>query len=153
MDPILLLGRAAAVAALTALTLPAAWADPASSGQSAWTDLALRPDPGLADPAVRRGREVFEARCQACHGVAPPVTGTATPGGLQGMPPFPGTAALEARYKGAKPAALERRTDLTPEFIETLVRNGRGIMPPFRPTEVSGDDLTALEAYLTRKRP
>jgi len=63
---------------------------------------------------------------------------------------MPGTAALAVKYKSAKPAELERRTDLTPEFVSTFVRKGVGIMPPFRPTELSNDDLKALGAYLAR---
>ena len=65
---------------------------------------------------------------------------------------MPGTAALALKYKSAKPAELELRTDLTPEFVALFVRKGAGIMPPFRPTELSGEDLKALGAYLARKR-
>jgi mono/diheme cytochrome c family protein len=65
----------------------------------------------------------------------------------------PGTFALELRYKGAKPALLEERTDLTPEAVAAFVRHGGGgFMPPFRPTEVSDDDVKAVGAYLSRKR-
>ena len=63
---------------------------------------------------------------------------------------MPGTDALAAKYKGAKPARLEERTDLTPEFIKTFVRNGVSVMPFFRKTELSDADLEALSAYLTR---
>ncbi len=66
---------------------------------------------------------------------------------------MPGTQALQARYRGAKPAALEQRTDLTPEFVEAIVRNGLGAMPFLRPTELSDDDLAALGAYLSGDRP
>lgn len=141
-------------AAALALVAPASGqGDPAPTLQSGWTDFAHAPDPGLADPALRRGQEVFQARCQACHGVPPPNAPTATSGFLSGLPPFPGTAALALKYKGAKPAPLEERTDLTPDIVETFVRNGAGIMPPIRPTEVSDEDLQALSAYLARRRP
>jgi hypothetical protein len=63
-----------------------------------------------------------------------------------------GTQALEAKYKGAKPALLEQRTDLTPDVVRFFVRHGSGVMPFFRKTEVSDADLDALAAYLTRKR-
>ena len=63
-----------------------------------------------------------------------------------------GTIALELKYKGQVPAMLEERKDLTPEVVAFFVRRGSGIMPPFRPTEVSGEDLKALGAYLARKR-
>ena len=63
-----------------------------------------------------------------------------------------GTQALQARYKGAKPAELEQRTDLTVDFVKAIVRGGLNSMPFFRPTELSDDDLGALGAYLTRKQ-
>jgi hypothetical protein len=65
---------------------------------------------------------------------------------------MPGTQALLTRYRGEVPPELERRTDLTPTLVETVVRKGLGSMPFFRPTEVSRDDLAALVAYLTRNR-
>ena len=83
--------------------------------------------------SATRGREVFEHWCAPCH----------APG-----PRHPGTQALEVLYKGAKPAALEERTDLVPELTRTFVRSGVSIMPPFRKTEISDADLAALAAYL-----
>jgi mono/diheme cytochrome c family protein len=80
-----------------------------------------------------RGRQVFEYWCAPCH----------APG-----PRHPGTQALESLYKGAKPAALEQRTDLVPTLTETFVRTGVSVMPPFRKTEISDADLAALAAYL-----
>ncbi len=63
---------------------------------------------------------------------------------------MPGTDALAAKYKGAKPAMLEERADLTPQFVKIYVRNGVSVMPRFRKTELSDADLEALSAYLTR---
>lgn len=80
-----------------------------------------------------RGREVFEYWCAPCH----------APG-----PRHPGTQALDVLYKGAKPGALEERTDLTPEITSAFVRTGVSVMPPFRKTEISDADLAALAAYL-----
>jgi mono/diheme cytochrome c family protein len=82
---------------------------------------------------MQRGQEVFGYWCAPCHGAGPR---------------NPGTIALEVRYKGLKPAALEERTDLVPELTRTFVRNGLSIMPPFRKTEISDADLAALAAYL-----
>lgn len=90
------------------------------------------------DPLVARGNEVFQYWCAACH----------APG-----PRRPGTQALEVLYKGAKPAALEQRTDLVPELTRTFVRTGVSVMPPFRKTEISDADLAALAAYLAPKTP
>jgi mono/diheme cytochrome c family protein len=85
------------------------------------------------DALAARGGEVFEYWCAACH----------APG-----PRHPGTQALESLYKGAKPAALEERTDLLPELTRAFVRTGVSVMPPFRKTEISDADLDALAAYL-----
>ena len=63
---------------------------------------------------------------------------------------MPGTDALAAKDKGTKPALLEERKDLTPQFIKIFVRNGVSVMPRFRKTELSEADLEALSAYLTR---
>jgi mono/diheme cytochrome c family protein len=76
---------------------------------------------------------VFRNWCTPCH----------APGTRH-----PGTQALEALYKGAKPAALEERTDLVPELTASFVRSGVSVMPPFRKTEISDADLAALAAYL-----
>jgi mono/diheme cytochrome c family protein len=85
--------------------------------------------------AVQAGDAVFQKWCAPCHGRGPDK---------------PGTTALQALYKGAKPAELEDRTDMTAEFVKTFVRHGVSVMPPFRKTEVSDADLAALSAYLTR---
>ena len=122
-------------------------ADPASSAQSAWSPLPARAETALKNSLEQRGRDVFHERCTACHGsipknmIGPPY-----------LPPMPGTQTLQARYKGAKPAELEQRTDLTAEFVNAIVRGGLNSMPFFRPTELSDEDLSALDAYLTRKR-
>jgi mono/diheme cytochrome c family protein len=92
----------------------------------------------VAAPSLERGKEVFEYWCAPCH----------SPGSR-----FPGTQALEVLYKGVKPAALEQRTDLTPELTRAFVRTGVSVMPPFRKTEISDADLEALAAYLAPKTP
>jgi len=91
--------------------------------------------PALAQDAaaVEHGRQVFAYWCAPCH----------APG-----PKHPGTQALEALYKGSKPAPLEQRTDLVPTLTQTFVRTGVSVMPPFRKTEISDADLAALAAYL-----
>lgn len=89
--------------------------------------------------SIARGRSVFLTRCAPCHGAG---------AGDDGAPHLPGTSALNARYKGSLPAALEQRKDLTYEVLHHFVRNGSGPMPMFRKTEVSDGDITALAAYL-----
>jgi len=83
--------------------------------------------------SVDHGRQVFEYWCAPCH----------APG-----PRHPGTQALDALYKGAKPGPLEQRTDLVPELTRQFVRSGVSVMPPFRKTEITDADLAALAAYL-----
>ena len=48
------------------------------------------------------------------------------------------------------PAVLEERTDLVPEFVKVIVRQGVSFMPQLRKTEISDADLEALAAYLAR---
>ena len=112
---------------------------------ASWSTGLVRADPGLKDATLQTGREVFQARCEACHGEIPRGIGP-------GLPALAGTAALQAKYKGAKPALLEQRTDLTPETVAFFVRKGTGFMPFFRPTELTDDELAALGSYLARKR-
>ena len=81
-----------------------------------------------------RGRAVFNNWCDACHRDAEQNA--------------PGTRSLEFKYRGELPAALEDRTDLTPELVEFYVRNGVATMPFYRKTEISDDDVAALSAYL-----
>jgi mono/diheme cytochrome c family protein len=117
---------------------------PSPAGQqSAWT-LFPRGEPRSAPSKVQKGNEVFQNSCSGCHGA---VIQNASAGIGATMP---GTDALAAKYKGAKPARLEERTDLTPQIIKIFVRNGVSVMPLFRKTELSDADLDALSAYLMR---
>jgi mono/diheme cytochrome c family protein len=82
-----------------------------------------------------RGYVEYQKFCSECHG---PGVGK------------PGTLALADKYKGEKPALLEKRTDLTPAIVKIFVRNGITVMPFFRKTEISDADLDAIAAYLAR---
>ncbi len=139
--------RLAAAVLLGLAGAAAAVADPASSADSAWLALPSEPADELANPLERRGREVFDQRCRACHGAIPDEVF-----GPMFLSQMPGTALLAERYRGELPAELEKRTDLSADYIEAVVRDGLRSMPFFRPTEVSNDDLEALVAYLTRDR-
>ena len=81
------------------------------------------------------GHLVFEKWCAPCH----------APG-----PNHPGTAALTAVYNGARPGALEQRTDLNPSTVTLAVRQGVFSMPFFRKTEISDAELDALIRYLVK---
>jgi (+)-pinoresinol hydroxylase len=95
--------------------------------------------------AIEQGRQVYDYWCATCHG----------PGlGLPGFDGLPGTQQLRIKYRDTNiPAVLDERTDLVPEFIEVIVRQGVSFMPQFRKTEISDADLAALAAYLTRNNP
>jgi (+)-pinoresinol hydroxylase len=102
-------------------------------GGSSWTRVRI-------DSAGKpRGYVEYEKYCASCHGVGPEAR--------------PGYTALQARYKGALPAALPDRTDLLADYVKYLVRNGVSIMPRARKTEISDVELDAIVAYLTRNTP
>jgi len=112
---------AAAVAALAACVIGVAQAQerPARQGATA---------AGLVE-----GKLHYAQWCAPCHAQEPGLAGT---------------LALQTKYKGERPAALEDRTDLTPEIVAYFVRNGVAWMPPFRKTEISDAELAAIGAYL-----
>ena len=118
-------------------------ADSTVASQTAWARTTPKADPALTDPLVRRGKTLFDGHCRTCHGAGTTPAGRAF---------FPGTYALEQRYQGKLPAALEERTDLTAARVAAVVRHGGGgFMPPLRPTEMSDDELKAVAAYISRR--
>lgn len=90
-----------------------------------------------AGTPAERGAAVFNNWCSACHS--------------RDTRNAPGTTSLQHKYQGSVPAALEDRTDLTPEVIELFVRNGVATMPFYRKTEIADTELAALAAYLTKR--
>ena len=125
------------------LVLPALIAAAAALGQVPEDGLTSRQlGIGLSVPDTRaavlaRGEQVYDYWCKACHGPEPIK---------------PGTAALQVKYQGSIPATLTERTDMTPEFVSLMVRQGISMMPFFRPTEISDPDLEALASFLTDAR-
>ena len=89
--------------------------------------------------AILRGKTKFQRTCAPCHGAGP---------GNDGRPALPGTAALQLKYKGALPALLEARTDLTFDILKTYLRHGSWSMPPFRKTELTDAEIQDIAAYL-----
>ena len=79
-----------------------------------------------------KGHEIFKAWCQPCHGEV-----------------GPGTYMLEKRL-GKEQSHIDRRTDLTGDYIRYVVRNGLNGMLPFRQTEVTDGELKDVIDYLTR---
>jgi mono/diheme cytochrome c family protein len=86
------------------------------------------------------GRAVYEKWCAACH----------DPGIIH-----PGTHALMTKYPngGRASGAITAWTDLPASYVAFMVRHGMSVMPPFRKTEISNTDLSALAAYLSRNTP
>lgn len=90
--------------------------------------------------AIERGKAKFDYMCVPCHG----------PGlGDDGRAMLPGTDALRIKYRGALPALLTERGDLTYESIRMFVRRGIFSMPPFRPTEITDEEIADIAAYLS----
>lgn len=100
-------------------------------------------EPEKVAAEFQQGRKLYEYWCSTCHGAGV---------GAEGRAQLPGTAALQEKYQGELPAVLEERTDLTPEIVSLFVRNGVSVMPFFRKTEISDEELAQISAYLTRPR-
>ena len=90
-------------------------------------------------PSVSRGHDVFTVKCAPCHGRGP---------GDDGRAMLPGTEALQVKYGGETPPALEDRNDLGIELLTLFVRQGTWSMPPFRKTELTDADIADVAAYL-----
>ena len=82
-------------------------------------------------PTAVRGQAAFAHRCGMCH----------REGGT-------GTFILTRRL-GAEKSLLEKRTDLNPDYIRTVVRWGLTNMPRISRVELPDPDMDALVAYLT----
>jgi mono/diheme cytochrome c family protein len=90
-----------------------------------------------AEPAAQvSGEAVYKRWCTHCHSAG------------RGNP---GTESLQVKYGGKVPAVLLDRTDLSPQVVATFVRTGVLSMPPFRKTEVTDAELTAVAAYVAQK--
>jgi (+)-pinoresinol hydroxylase len=109
----------AAALLLIGFTLPTVAAQPA----------VARP----AEAATVSGESVYKRWCVHCHAAG------------RGNP---GTESLKVKYKDAVPAVLLDRTDLTAQFVSISVRQGVLSMPPFRKTEITDAELTALAAWM-----
>lgn len=79
------------------------------------------------------GAALFGEKCGMCHRAT-------------GM----GTGIL-ARRMTPELALLENRTDLQPQFIQTVVRSGFGVMFPISRGEVSDEQLQKLVEYLVKE--
>ena len=82
------------------------------------------------------GEAVYKRWCTHCHSAG------------RGNP---GTESLQVKYGGKIPAVLLERSDLSPQAVAQFVRSGVLSMPPFRKTEVTDAELTAVAAYVAGK--
>lgn len=80
------------------------------------------------------GKDIYNLWCGACHD-----------SGVN----HPGTHHLAAT-RGAEYSILKERTDLSPDYIRFIIKNGLNGMPPFRPTELSEMEIDALLKYLIK---
>lgn len=112
---------------------------------------AIPPDPGRGNggatragpssvpssavaPGATAGRALFHEKCGMCH----------TAGGM-------GTGLLARRMDPAV-AELEKRVDLTPDYVTTAARTGIGNMPAIARGEVSDRQMAAIAAYLSKAK-
>ena len=82
------------------------------------------------------GKEVFDHYCSYCHGSSDGA----------------GTMQLR-RTRGKDQALLAERTNLSPDYIEYVVRHGLKSMPPFAPADLTDAKLKVLAAFLAKKLP
>lgn len=96
-----------------------------------------------ADPTPDsvRGKQIYQYWCATCHAAEP----------KEGGRLLPGAASLTVKYKGEKPADLEKRDDLVEPYTMFVIRHGSEGMPSFRKTEISDRDMADIAAYLAHK--
>ena len=86
------------------------------------------------------GETLFQQRCGTCHLQWGMGTNLLTKQQLaQGRPPSQGL--------------LANRTDLTPDYVKTVVRQGKGAMPPLTKVDVTDAELDKIAAYLGKAAP
>lgn len=85
-----------------------------------------------APPPPAPGKVLFDSWCLPCHGAGPGHAGTQAIG----------------RRLGIDHAVLLLRKGLTPAYVKSVVRNGFHMMPPFRPTEITDQELQLLADYV-----
>ena len=93
---------------------------------------ALAPAQAPDASRIERGAALFAHTCGVCH----------REGGT-------GTFILTRRL-GSERALLERRTDLPPDYVRFVVRNGLVNMPRISRVELPDADLDAVIAWLSR---
>lgn len=131
------------VAAIAALLLVAACgerqaqADSAAEGAAtAGTPVAASSSDVAQAAASLDGKALFRERCGMCH---------QTIGMAVGI--------LSRRPGDASQGFLEERSDLSAQFVQTVVRAGILNMPRMPRAEVSDPELASIASYLSRGKP
>ncbi|HCU88791.1 MAG TPA: hypothetical protein DGR97_02550, partial [Gammaproteobacteria bacterium] len=93
-------------------------------GWSSWGSVDLE--------TLKQGEDVYGRYCAGCHAAGDG---------------HPGTMRLAIR-SGTGKSIITARDDLAPDYIKMVVRNGLGMMPAFRPTEIGDGELNALTRYI-----
>lgn len=105
---------------------PPALAVPIDDATDANGNTTTAPENRTAEP----GEGTYVHYCADCHDRGPG---------------HPGTMRLAARLDQA---VLRTRTDLAPDYVKWVVRNGYQMMPPFRPTEITDNELDTLARFV-----
>jgi mono/diheme cytochrome c family protein len=90
--------------------------------------------------SVGTGADLFSSRCGACH-----LAG--------GMGSNLLTKQMIAAKRPPSDGLLANRTDLTPDYVQSVVRNGKMAMPRLTRVDVTDAELTAIAAYLGKAKP
>jgi mono/diheme cytochrome c family protein len=92
-----------------------------------------------AERTASNGEAIFSNRCGACHLAGGMGTNLLTKQRMMaGQPPETGM--------------LANRTDLTPAYVKTVVRQGKMAMPRLTRVDISDADLDAVAAYLGKAK-
>ena len=86
-----------------------------------------------AQAPARSGKELFNYWCLPCHDSGPGHAGTQELG----------------RQWGEDKAVLLQRHDITAEHVKNVVRTGFQMMPPFRYSEITEQQLDRIAAYVS----
>lgn len=84
------------------------------------------------DAVQPTGRELYQQWCADCH----------DPG-----PGHPGTLRMEGDF-GAENSVLREMQAVNRPLIQFAVRRGFAMMPPFRPTEISDEEMERIASYI-----
>ena len=120
------------VLALCALLQGCSGNDAAPVGAASQTGPSGSGPAAKAGPERHAGQQTFEFWCAPCHAA-----------GAE----HPGTRRLAERLSPELSVLLER-PGLEAAYVQAVVRNGFQMMPPFRATEISDEQLNALAVFV-----